>query len=74
MNNITEGFGRYSDREFTRFLDIAQSSAQEVMSMTYVLIDLNYITHEELASLQAKVGTTKNLTLGLIKYLKNKNN
>ncbi len=72
MNNIAEGFGRYSDKEFIRFLDIAQSSAQEVMSMTYVLIDLDYITHEELDSLQAKVATTKNLTLGLIKYLKNK--
>ncbi len=72
MNNIAEGFGRFSVKEFIRFLDIAQSSAQEVMSMTYVLIDLEYVTDQEFNELQSKIGHTRNLILGLIKYLKNK--
>lgn len=72
MNNIAEGFGRYSDKEFIRFLDFAQSSAQELMSMSYVLLDLKYIDNKELELLQSKIISTKSLTLGLIKYLKNK--
>lgn len=73
MNNIAEGFGRFSDKEFIRFLGIAQSSAQEVMSMTYVLFDLNYINHQDMIKLQEKTDKSKMLILGLIKYLKNKN-
>ena len=72
MNNIAEGFGRFSDKEFIRFLDISQSSAQEVLSMTYVLIDLDYINNEEFNELQSKITNTRNLILGLIKYLRGK--
>ncbi|MEO0553928.1 MAG: four helix bundle protein [Bacteroidota bacterium] len=73
MNNIAEGFGRISDKEFIRFLDFSEGSAQEVRSMTYVLIDLNYIDEKEFRLLQTKVESTRNLVLGLIKYLRNKN-
>ena len=55
MNNIAEGFGRKSDREFIRFLDFSEGSAQEVRSMTYVLIDLEYIDEKEFKILQAQV-------------------
>src|SRR5688572_12776922 len=34
MNNIAEGFGRRSSREFARFLQIAKGSAVELQSMT----------------------------------------
>ncbi len=73
MNNIAEGFGRISDKEFIRFLDFSEGSAQEVRSMTYVLIDLNYIDEKEFLLLQNKLETTRNLVLGLIRYLRNKN-
>ncbi|HNP17664.1 MAG TPA: four helix bundle protein [Fulvivirga sp.] len=72
MNNIAEGFGRYSKKEFIRFLDFSQSSALEVLSMSYVLIDLNYIDKNEFELIQTKTNNTKNLILGLIKYLKTK--
>ena len=42
MNNIAEGFGRFSKKDFIRFLDISQSSASEVQSILYVLLDLEY--------------------------------
>lgn len=71
MNNIAEGFGRYSDPEFIRFLNISQSSALEVYSMLYVLDDLQYLNHDEVKDLRLKVTKTKNLTLGLIRYLSN---
>ncbi len=72
MNNIAEGFGRGSDKEFIRFLEIAQSSAMEVKSITYVLIDLNYLPDDKIIEISKKAEETKSITLGLIRYLRNK--
>src|SRR5882672_4002676 len=72
MNNIAEGFGRGSNKEFIRFLDIAQSSAMEVKSITYALADLNYLSEEKILSIRDKTEETKSLTLGLIRYLRTK--
>lgn len=44
MNNIAEGFGRFSDKEFIRFLEISQASGQEVRSMTYFLLNRKFIS------------------------------
>ena len=46
MANIAEGFGRYSDKEFANFLNIAHSSVCEVQSHLYVALDLGYIEEE----------------------------
>jgi len=72
MNNIAEGFGRGSDKEFIRFLEIAQSSAMEVKSITYGLIDLNYLPEDKIIEISKKAEETKSITLGLIRYLRNK--
>ncbi|NCO64489.1 MAG: four helix bundle protein [Flavobacteriales bacterium] len=42
-NNIAEGFDRLSDKEFIRFLYIAQASCSEVKSMLYLANRLNYL-------------------------------
>lgn len=42
-NNISEGFERGSDKEFTRFLNIALGSTSEVKSMLYLAFRLGYI-------------------------------
>lgn len=70
MNNIAEGFGRYSSKDFIRFLDISKSSVLEVQSITYVLEDLQYISADKIESIRIKAAETKNLTLGLIRYLR----
>jgi len=70
MNNIAEGFGRGTRKEFARFLDIAQSSAREVKSMTYVFEDLNYTTLDKIKELHEKTDAVMALTLGFIKHLK----
>jgi four helix bundle protein len=70
MNNIAEGFGRFSRKDFIRFLDFAQSSTQEVQSMLYVLEDLGYLALEKINLPRTKADNTKNLTLGFIKYLR----
>ncbi len=73
MNNIAEGFMRYSNNEFIRFLNFAQSSAGEVKSMTYILEDQNYLPFEDIKKLHEKADKAINLTLGMIRYLKSKN-
>ena len=72
MNNIAEGFGRRSDKEFTRFLDIAKASAMEVRSITYVLSDLDYLTKSRIEAIRNASEEVKSLILGLIMYLNKK--
>ena len=70
MSNIAEGFGKFSNREFIRYLDTAQSSASEVKSILYVLQDMNYILQEEFDILSRDVEDMRYLTLALIRYLR----
>lgn len=72
MNNIAEGFGRYSNLDTIRFLNFAQSSASEVKSMLYLLEDLKYLSPEKAEALHLQVDHTRNKILGFIRYLKNK--
>jgi four helix bundle protein len=69
MNNIAEGFARYSRKDFILFLNYAQSSAAEVKSMLYVCEDLTYFSQEEAHALHEQVDSIKKSILALIKYL-----
>jgi four helix bundle protein len=40
MANIAEGFGRHSDKEFPRFLNLAHGSSAKVQSHLYIALDL----------------------------------
>lgn len=69
MNNIAEGFGKYSSKEFIRYLDTASNSAAEVKSILYVLLDLNYLDGHKIQELQNKTDEIKAMTLALIRYM-----
>jgi len=71
MNNIAEGFGRYSKKEFIRFLEYSQSSALEVKSMLYILEDLELADNKSLKNIKIHLSNTLSLTLGLLRYLRN---
>ncbi len=72
MNNIAEGFGRLSKKEFRRFLDIALGSLAETKSMTYIAHDLDYFSEDLTEGLQIENEIIKSKILGLIKYLNTK--
>lgn len=72
MNNIAEGFGRFSDKEFVRFLEMSSTSASEVKSICYVAIDVSYWSIEVSREVQEKAEQVKALNLGMIRYLKGK--
>ena len=51
MSNIAEGFERYSNADFARFLAIARGSCAEVKSQLYLAYSLNYISDDDLRTL-----------------------
>lgn len=70
MNNVAEGFGRKGNLDFIRFLDIAQSSAQEVKSMTYLIEDLEYVPKDAILRIRDDAEACKSQILALITYLR----
>lgn len=45
-SNIAEGFGRRSDNEFNRFLNIAMASLFEVQTQVEIALNLDYLDKE----------------------------
>jgi four helix bundle protein len=72
MNNIAEGFGRESDKEFFYFLNIAKGSAMEVKSMYYVACDLKYLDEKIILKRKDSIQLVVNSISKLKKYLRNK--
>lgn len=69
MSNIAEGFRRFSDKEFIRFLEISVSSADEVSSISYAAEDQFYWTADTALEVRKATDKVISLDLGLIKYL-----
>jgi four helix bundle protein len=72
VSNIAEGFGRFSNKEFIRFLDISRGSVNEVKSITYTLEDVEYLPITTIMEIREKAEETKNIILAFIKYLRTK--
>ncbi len=51
MSNIAEGFERYSNPDFARFLAIARGSCAEVKSQLYLAKSINYISEDDFRTL-----------------------
>jgi len=68
-NNIAEGFERGSDRDFRRFLFIAQGSCSEVKSMIYIALKLNYISEDEFSTIYGQLNEIGKMLFGLMKTL-----
>ncbi len=72
MNNIAEGFGRFSSKDSVRFLDIAKASCNEVKSMLYLFEDIDYLPVGVIQQLHQELDTAAKLTNGFIRYLNKK--
>ncbi|MCU0457108.1 MAG: four helix bundle protein [Bacteroidales bacterium] len=70
MNNISEGFCRRSDAEFSQFLNISKGSLGEVKSMYYIAEDQKYISSETASERRTKCQNLLNAISGLMNYLK----
>ena len=70
MSNIAEGFERYSNKEFIRFLYIAKGSAGEVRSQLYAAVDLGYLEKQQADETIDLVKAASRRIAGFIRYLK----
>jgi len=68
-NNIAEGFGRYSKKEYIQFLNIARGSVNEVESMLFILQDVSSIEKTKLIELQGILSDIRNMINALIQTL-----
>ena len=67
MTNIAEGFERVHPGEKLQFYNIARASCGEVRSLSYVMLDANYISEPEHKTLLELVAQTGRLVSGLIR-------
>ena len=71
-NNIAEGFGRYSPKEFIRYLNIAKGSNDEVQSMILIGKELKFFKEENVRFLFILTVEINKMITSLIKNLKTK--
>ena len=67
--NIAEGAGRASKTEFTRFINIALGSLNEVENLTYISKELGYLKEEKFSLIKKQIKKLGNLIGGLKRYL-----
>lgn len=69
VSNIAEGSDRKSDVEFVRYLRMALTSLEEVVTQLYLALDLGYITQEEFNRAYAEANRLAAMINGLINSL-----
>ncbi|WP_229683405.1 four helix bundle protein [Echinicola rosea] len=69
-NNIAEGAGRNSDKEFDQFLGIALGSAFELDTQLVISNKLNYIEESDFMKVSKDLEAIHNMIFGLKRSLK----
>jgi len=67
--NIAEGFARFSNREFARFVRIAKASESEVVNHLIDAFDQGLITEDELVTTRHLARRAMGAAIGLIQHL-----
>ena len=67
--NIAEGFARFSNRDFARFVRMAKASESEVVNHLIDAFDQGLITEEELVSTRHLARRAMGAAIGLIRHL-----
>ncbi|HEV2329476.1 MAG TPA: four helix bundle protein [Verrucomicrobiae bacterium] len=67
MTNIAEGFERVHPQEKLQFYNIARASCGEVRSLSYVMLDAEYISAAEHEELLERIIKTGKLVSGLMR-------
>ena len=67
MANITEGFSRYSYKDSEVFFVVSRSSLEELRSHSYIALDQEYLTNEELIAMREQMERVGRLVTGLIR-------
>jgi len=70
--NIAEGAARESDKEYLRFLSIAQGSASEVETELHIASRLGFLSDEDYGSSRTSLDDIGRMISGLSNHLKRK--
>ena len=70
MANIAEGQGRFSNKEFANFLNMAHGSVAETQSHLYIAADLGYLDQAGFSELYDLLGEVARMTMALMKHLR----
>ena len=68
--NIAEGAGRATQKEFSRFIDIAFGSASEVEYQLILSHELGYLSTKQYTALEANITEIQKMLHGFAKALK----
>lgn len=68
--NIAEGCGKFTQRDFAKFLQDTQGSAQEVEYLSFLSYELGYIKKEVYDQLDSLVNEVKAMLISLIKKIR----
>lgn len=68
-SNIAEGSGRYSDKEFIKFLYIAKGSANELETQVLIAEKAKYLTSQKSKALQNSLSEILKMLSALIKSI-----
>jgi four helix bundle protein len=68
-SNIAEGAGHFSNKQFSRFLEIAYASSCELDTQVILSFDLNFINQDELKNSGLFIDEVQKMLSGLIKSL-----
>jgi four helix bundle protein len=64
--NIAEGCGKFTQRDFAKYLQTAFGSAQESAYLTFLSFELGYMSLEEFRKLDSEINQVKAMLLGLL--------
>ena len=68
--NIAEGCGRYSDKDFSHFLDISMGSVHELEYGILLVNDLHFINSEQFQIVNKRINVIKAMLINLIKSIR----
>lgn len=71
-SNIAEGSGRSSDKDFSRFLDIAIGSSFELETQALLALDFGYLDNSDTELLFEKITMVQRMLNGLKKSIEQK--
>ncbi|WP_443937668.1 four helix bundle protein [Pedobacter sp. MW01-1-1] len=68
--NIVEGCGRFTDRDFARFLNIALGSTNEIDYCCLCAFELKYINEEDYKKVNKSINEVRAMLISFLKFLR----
>jgi four helix bundle protein len=68
--NIAEGGGKYTQRDFAKFLQDAQGSSHEVEYLSFLSYELGYLKDGDFKALDSNINEVKAMLIGLLNKIR----